>query len=111
SVLAAPRSAYESDGVEIEEDRDRAPLHGRHRVENVRLAERQLDGLAPIGVLADQVSEIGRRAMGRRDREQHVASLSTRTTRPSRAPCQALGEISITVHPRPAADQSDLLRW
>ena len=66
---AAP--ADEGDGIDIEEQCRRAALFRRLRVEDMRLAERQFEGLDPGGILVQEISQIGGRVVRGGDRQQH----------------------------------------
>jgi hypothetical protein len=64
-------SPHEPDLVHVEKKRRRAALGGCLRIEDVSLAERQLERLELRRVLVQQVSEVGRRLVSRGDRQQH----------------------------------------
>jgi hypothetical protein len=71
----AHAAANQSYGVDVEQQRCRASLLARLRIEDVRLPERQRERLQPLRVLVQQVAEVGgRRACGR-DRQQHRLEL------------------------------------
>ena len=64
-------TAHQRDGIDIEQQRHRAPIFRRLGIEDMRLAERQFERLDPCRILVQQESQVRRGAMGGRDREQH----------------------------------------
>ena len=62
--------------IHLEQQRGRAPLGARLRVEDMGLTERELEGLEPGGVLVQQVAQIRRGDVGRREGQQQRASRS-----------------------------------
>ena len=70
--LRAP-PANERHGVDVEQQRGRAPFFGDFGVEDVGLAETQVERLYPVGVLVQQISQVGRRLVGRGGREEHLS--------------------------------------
>ena len=61
--------------VDIEQQRDRATLVGRLWVEHRRHSEGLRETLHTVGVLMQQIAQIGRRDMSGRDGQKHVISL------------------------------------
>ena len=64
-------AANQSDRIDFEHQARGAAFGRRFRIEDVRLAEGQVERLESIGMLLQQVAEVGRRGMRRRQREQH----------------------------------------
>jgi len=72
STALATTATHHSDRVDIEEDGRRARFLARLRVEDRRLAERELPRVYMLGMLVQQKSEIGCRLMGRSNGQEHV---------------------------------------
>ena len=64
-------AAHEADRIDLEQQRRRAPLRPRLRVEHVRRAHRLRERLHPARMLVQQVSQVGRRRAGRGNGQQH----------------------------------------
>ena len=64
-------AANQSDRIDVEKNCYRAPLDGSFRVEEVGLAERQLERMYVLGILVQQVAQIRGRSVIRCDRQQH----------------------------------------
>jgi hypothetical protein len=61
----------EADRVDVQQQRGGAARLGRLRVEHVRVPEGQGEAPAALGVLVQQVPEVGGRSAGVRDGQQH----------------------------------------
>jgi hypothetical protein len=70
----ADAAADQPDRVDVEQQRRRATLLRRLRVEDVRGAERQLAALHALRVLMEQEPEIGRGRAGEGDGQQHLGT-------------------------------------
>src|SRR5438093_6895576 len=70
-TLRPAAAAHEAYRIDVEQERRRAAVGGCFRVEHVRAAERQLKALRAGGVLVEEVTEIGGRAVSCRDGEEH----------------------------------------
>ena len=68
--VARPRPR-QSHGVDVEDERGRAALVGGLGVEDGDGAEGLGELLHPVGVLVEQVAQVGRRGVGGRDGEEH----------------------------------------
>ena len=62
---------HEPHRIDVDQQRRRAPLLPRLRIKHDRLAERQLDAIQPRRILVQQIPEIRRRPVRRRNREEH----------------------------------------
>jgi hypothetical protein len=71
AALAAAASD-DSDRIDVKENGRRARFLVRLRVENRRVAERELPRVHMLRMLVQQESEIGRRLMGRSNRQEHM---------------------------------------
>ena len=69
--LAVTPAAHEPDRIDIEQERGGAPFDRRFRIEDLRLAERQLDLLHPRRVLMQKESQVGRRLGGCGNGQEH----------------------------------------
>ncbi len=65
------RGADERDRIHLEQQRHRAPLVGRLRVDDVRGADGEVEGLRLGRVLAEQVAEVRRRVRGLCEDDEH----------------------------------------
>ena len=70
SSLAAT-TADHSDRVDVEQHRRSAGLLSRFRVEDRRVAKRELPRVDVLRVLVEQKPEVGRRLMGRSNGQEH----------------------------------------
>src|SRR5262249_18502009 len=75
SGIARGPVADQRDGVDLKQQRRRAPGSGRLRIEHVRRAARHLEGLDPPWVLVQQEPQIGGWPDRRRDCQQHSSIL------------------------------------
>jgi hypothetical protein len=58
--------------IDIQEQTGRAGLVGRFRIEDVRLAKAQIEGLKAIRMFVQQEARIARRAMSCSESEEHA---------------------------------------
>jgi hypothetical protein len=70
-LLATAARGTEPLGVDVEQQRRGAPVLGRVREQDVGRAGGDVEGVHLVGVLDQQVTEIGRRPVGGRHGEQH----------------------------------------
>lgn len=73
SHIVEPDAAVRCRGDQFDQEGRGAAILAALGVEHVRGAERQIDGVHAIGMLVQQVSEVARRTLGGRQREQHEA--------------------------------------
>ena len=77
--LAAARfglAADQGDGIDLEQQRGGAAPGRRLGIEDVRRTRRGVERLQPVGVLVQQVPEVGRGRPGGGDRQQHQVIVS-----------------------------------
>ena len=72
----AAASPHQTNGIDVDQQRDGAPLRRGLRIEDARPPERQRDRLLAVRVLVQQKAQVRRRLMRRRHREQHPTRLS-----------------------------------
>jgi hypothetical protein len=98
---SAPRTpvAHQADRVDVEEQCRGAALALRLGVEDVRLAEGKLEALRAIGVLVQQVAEIGGGSLMASDGQEHVvpsvAGRSRERSIESLRPCHAFWSLGL----------------
>ena len=71
ALVLSPFSAHQADRIDIEQNRRRAALRRRFRIEKMGLTERQLERMHPLRILVKQVSQVRRRLVRSRDGQQH----------------------------------------
>ena len=76
SAALAAAATDHSDRIDVEQHGRRAGLLSRLRVEDRRVAERELPRVHVLRMLVQQESEIGGRLMGRSDGQEHVLDSS-----------------------------------
>jgi hypothetical protein len=70
-AVGATLAAHQRHGIDIQNQRRLAARLGHFRIEDVRLAERQLGLMGAAGVLVQQEAQVGRRLVGGRDGQIH----------------------------------------
>src|SRR5947207_1588550 len=73
ATLAIAAVAAQADRADLEQQRGRAPLRRRLRVEHGRGTRRERERLDPVRVLVQQVAKVGGGRAGGGDRQQHTS--------------------------------------
>jgi hypothetical protein len=103
-ALGPAPPAHEPHRIHVEHERRGAPFGRGLGIHHVRLPERELEALRPRGVLVQQVAEVRRRPVRRRDGEQHGCArrVSSRGSLPrslnGNRPTRARGAGGATIH-------------